>query len=187
MDDTILKHLEVEAASLEAKLTAIRGVIAVYRGDSAPRTTAAVRAQSPSRVFASSGPMAVKLGHERPSGLKDAVLRVAREVIATSSVLPVSTREIMDALETEGIQIAGEKPQNGVSSILSRADDIISNGRAGWTLKSQMFGSEAGASKENETSGNPFEEPDVSDAGKDSAPPPSDPFTSNPSPTRSTS
>jgi hypothetical protein len=41
----------------------------------------------------------------------------------------------MDVLARNGIEIGGVKPQNSVSSLLSKTPDIISHGRKGWTLR----------------------------------------------------
>lgn len=47
---------------------------------------------------------------------------------------PTPARDIMGALTEQGIQIGGTLPQNSVNSLLSKSDDFISHGRAGWTL-----------------------------------------------------
>lgn len=68
------------------------------------------------------------------SGMSGQIASAVREYLADKTD-PVPTREIMDMLLQRGIEITGSNPQNTVSSILSKSEDIQANGRAGWTLK----------------------------------------------------
>lgn len=128
MDDAIIHAMEAEAQQLEAKLSAIRSVISLYRAGERREVAAAPRAGS-SRATAPKG--------EARQTNVDIVRKVAIEVVQTSPTLPVPTRAIMSELARRGVEIAGKEPQNVVSSILSRTPDLKSNGRAGWTISEQ--------------------------------------------------
>lgn len=69
----------------------------------------------------------------RTTGASVTILEAVREFLSTKTA-PTPTREIMDMLEQRGIELSGAVPQNTVSSILSKTDDVIANGRSGWTL-----------------------------------------------------
>lgn len=68
------------------------------------------------------------------SGVSGEILAAVRAYIADRTE-PTPTREILEMLTRRGIEVSGAVPQNVVSSTLSRAPDIQSNGRKGWTLK----------------------------------------------------
>lgn len=47
---------------------------------------------------------------------------------------PVPTLELISVLAKQGIAFGGKNPQNTLSSILSKSEQFMPNGRAGWTL-----------------------------------------------------
>lgn len=143
MDDAILKVMEAEAEQLEAKLSAIRSVISLYRSGKSHVANVA-----PSTVPTRDGVAMVGTLFARQTNV-EIVRRVAIETVSTSPILPVPTREIMRELVRQGVHIAGKEPQNVVSSILSRTVELQSNGRSGWTLRSQEQRYGASASNEN--------------------------------------
>jgi len=49
---------------------------------------------------------------------------------------PTPTRDIMAHLESRGISVSGDVPQNNLSAMLSNTPEVVSHGRSGWTLRS---------------------------------------------------
>ena len=136
MDAHTLKVMEAELDLLEAKASAIRSVIALYREPYSlqPVKTASV---ATSRNVASAN-----------STITDAILQVARRVVADANGAPVPTTAILAAVEDVGIELIAAVPRNVISSALSRSDEFKANGRVGWTFA--QTNSEGGnASDEN--------------------------------------
>lgn len=72
-------------------------------------------------------------------------LDAARMFLANRTSEPTPTSVIYDHVAGLGIPIAGEKPQNNLSAMLSNASDIFrSHGRSGWTLRSEHDTAETG-------------------------------------------
>lgn len=72
-------------------------------------------------------------GHPRGS-LKESVLRVVEEYLADGK--PHPTKELVDVIQSHGVQISGADPVITVSSILSREKDKFSADRKyGWSFK----------------------------------------------------
>ncbi len=129
MDDTIIAAMERELAALDAKANAIRAVVTLYRnGGVNPVAKVAERSARP-----------IQRSQNVGGGIANAVIALARELCATTKG-PVPTREILDHLTKQGVEIHSAVPQNVVSAILSRSDEFESNGRSGWTLTTQDQG-----------------------------------------------
>lgn len=82
-----------------------------------------------------------------PSGKSlDAVSAVVE--ILRENGAPLRTAQLMPLIEQRGIHFSGNAPQNILSSLLSRSDDVVSKGgHIGWALAS--WDSEGGASATN--------------------------------------
>ncbi|WP_288409911.1 hypothetical protein [uncultured Sphingomonas sp.] len=133
MDDDVIARMRKEEAALARKLKAVRDVLLAYGDDvetgvhTPPRTAKAFAKETSSS----------------DSGKKriDAFGRYGQMIVATSmSVIlesegPVRTREIVTALDRLGVKITGENHINAVGALLSRSADIVSHGKAGWTLE----------------------------------------------------
>lgn len=146
LDDDILLHLREEERELSRKLEAIRSVIAVYAPAHIPNPPPRARPKPSTSVASVMIERAAAAARDTYAG---DVRAIATRTIESSPVLPVPTRTIVEAVQRAGIEIRGLVPLNAVSALLSRSDDFVSNGRAGWTLKS--FDERYGLSpKENE-------------------------------------
>lgn len=121
----------VEATPEFVKLREARRLLLVYEA-SKPKNAATE--MSPSVVASSPAPQA-----RFTSGVASEVLRVVRAHLARQT-RPIPTRELMDVLAREGVQVGGSTPQNAVSSILSKVSDIQANGRLGWSLVKNSTG-----------------------------------------------
>lgn len=67
------------------------------------------------------------------SGTSAAIIDAVKDHLKGRTT-PTRTRDLMDMLSAKGIEVGGAVPQNSVSSMLSKSPDIVSHGRAGWTL-----------------------------------------------------
>lgn len=61
----------------------------------------------------------------------------AAKTFLNDKIRPVSTTEILRHLNDLDITFGGERPQNTLSSILSKSPDFKANGRSGWTLNKE--------------------------------------------------
>jgi hypothetical protein len=129
VDDSIIAAMERELAALDAKANAIRAVVTLYRNGGVDRVAKAV-VQAPRPIHRS---------QNEGGGIAHTVIAFARDLCRRSEG-PVPTRDIMEHLTQQGLEIHAAVPQNVVSSILSRSDEFESNGRSGWTLTTQNPG-----------------------------------------------
>jgi hypothetical protein len=129
MSDTIARQLEAELASLRSQLEeldivkdiqALERIIRRMKGE-------ASRAHSGTSVDKS----AVTGRQEAATSvvMKDAAERFLRDKVG-----PLQTKDVLDALTSQGIHVPGESPQNNLSAHLSRDSRFLSLGRDGWVL-----------------------------------------------------
>jgi hypothetical protein len=130
MDTTILNHLRAEAEELSRKLDAVQAVIAVYDPTVTPAPKASANSASKNDAVPPSPQPRLAGGTEYSRKIRE----IARDTIALSSVLPVPTRVVVDAVKQRGIEIRGLNEFNAVSALLSRSNEFQSQGRAGWIL-----------------------------------------------------
>lgn len=122
MDVQTFRAMEAELALLDAKASAIRSVINLYRDQYNPQSVK----PSPIQSARSAAPT--------NSTFTDAILQVARRVVTEAGGVPVPTTTILSAVEDAGIEVAAAVPRNVISSALSRSAEFKANGRVGWTL-----------------------------------------------------
>lgn len=73
----------------------------------------------------------------------------AARLFLVNHAAPVPTSRLYDHVVGLGIPIAGTNPQNNLSAMLSNADTIFqSNGRSGWTLRSEPKADDADEAQE---------------------------------------
>lgn len=113
----VLQSLKLEADELEAKLEAIRRVIALY--DDAP---------SPSPSPPRHRIRIRRLRHKR----SDPILDAAAEELGERTA-PMRTRILLKRLNNRGVEVPGKVPQNTLSARLSNSPRFRSHGRSGWT------------------------------------------------------
>ncbi len=112
----VLQSLEREAEELEAKLEAIRRVIALYDGEVSPAS-----APSPPRRRL----RRVRLKESDP------ILDAAAECLGDRT--PMRTKHLLRRLNRRGVEVPGKVPQNTLSARLSNSPRFRSHGRSGWT------------------------------------------------------
>lgn len=83
-----------------------------------------------------SGPAIARRGGRQASPEREKALQAARLLISNRAG-PVPTREVLEHLESIGIQVGGENPLNNLSAMLSNSEQFTSHGRSGWTLRSE--------------------------------------------------
>jgi len=143
--------LEQEVARLEGELRhvpafeqwrAARALLDIYKGaNNKPAAEAPAPDRAPPRPRA------------RPATTSDRILEATTDFLRGRTVA-TPTVEILEELTRRGIEVGGTVPRNSLSSLLSRADEFESQGRAGWTLKS----AEADRAHETADDANPTKE-----------------------------
>ncbi len=96
------------------KIKHLQQLLALYDG-TAPKTPRPARAR------------------RKGSAGREAALRHAADFIRDSDG-PMRTADILAYLELHNVIIDGQAPVSNLSAMLSRSEDFISHGRAGWTL-----------------------------------------------------
>ena len=126
-----LRLLDAEIADLERQLSASPIYVKLQRAKNL-RDAYLITDGAETSVAA---PRHEAVRHARPlaSGNSAAVLEVVKSHLR-GKTRPVPTRDIMSVLKDRGVEVGGAIPQNNVSSLLSKANDIVSHGRLGWTL-----------------------------------------------------
>jgi hypothetical protein len=160
VDSETIARMRAEEADLMRKLKAVRDFLAVY-GDDAPRVAL------PADNKRAAGREKVSItGFSRYGQI---VVAECMRLMLTASH-PTKTRALVEFLEATGIEISGENKINAVGALLSRSADIISHGKAGWTLADPTIATQIVAEhghKENEPEG---KDASGSDAGQGNAP-----------------
>lgn len=74
------------------------------------------------------------IGGRKPSPNRDRILSEAEALVRSSGSEPVPTSTIHDHLLSIGIVIAGDKPVNNLSAMISNSRRFKAHGRRGWTM-----------------------------------------------------
>jgi len=165
MDD-IVERMRREREDLARKLRAVDAFLAAYdAGDVAAQTTGSPHSRQKTNSRMSREKVGVDGFGEYGRGIVANAMKRLLE-----SPHPARTREIVDYIESIGIEISGENKINAVGAMLARSADIVSHGKKGWTVADEAVAREIVgkyAQKEKEpNSGYAV----GSDAGKDDAP-----------------
>ena len=180
MNADIVEQMRTEEADLVRKLQAVRDFLAAYgeppRGGSrqgakiaADRPTSGPRAKVPITSFTESTRTSVAL---------------SLMMMATNNGL-IKTSDLVTAVEAMGHEISGSNKVNALGALLARSEDVEGHGKSGWAAvdreralslarryASNYLGDDA--QNENEPEGISAS---GSDAGKEGAPTPPNPWT----------
>lgn len=124
MDDDIVERMRAEEAELSRKLDAVRAFLAVYGGSGQEQPRAPRQAKPGSR-------QKVAIEGFGPYGRK--VVAEAMRFLLTSDH-PMKTSDLIAPIEAMGVEITGQNKINALGALLARSIDIISHGKAGWSL-----------------------------------------------------
>ena len=127
MDSDIIAQMRKEEADLSRKLKAVRDFLAAY--DIAPSN----EAPPPTPKGASATQSREKVGIDGFSDYGRKVVAAAMKELLTATH-PIKTRRIVEALLGKGLAITGKDPVNALGAMLYRSADVVSHGKAGWTL-----------------------------------------------------
>ena len=136
MDSDIIAQMRKEEADLARKLKAVRDFLAAYNvsasNEPAPIPTSPAKAAAPARE---------KVGIEGFSDYgREVVAAAMRELLPATH--PIKTRRIVEGLQQKGVAISGKDPVNALGAMLYRSADIVSHGKAGWTLADSVTAEE---------------------------------------------
>lgn len=139
MDAEIIDRMRREEAELTRKLEAVRGLLRAY---GATPFVSQTEQQSGSKTReATSGGNAnrgrEKMPLERFSEYGQSVVKAAIKECARQLGKPISSRNMVDLVEKQGIEVSGQDKINALSALLARSIDLETNGRKGWTLSEE--------------------------------------------------
>ena len=77
----------------------------------------------------------------QPSSAREKALASAKEYIEKLNRI-VPTRELLEHLVTNGIEVGGASPLNNLSAMISTSGMFVSHGRRGWTIKEDTSNAE---------------------------------------------
>ncbi len=162
MDDAVIETVRKEERDLLRKLAAVQVLLRAYGAQPAIETVrateeSAARTQTSSRTLNQPGDEASR----EPRGKRpfDDFTPYGRQAIATAMSFlvgqahPIRTRELVTAIKAIGFTIRGDNAMNALGALLGRSADIVSHGKAGWTLADPATAAEIVgkyAHKENE-------------------------------------
>lgn len=150
----LIASLLAEEQALQAKLDAVRRMLAVYRPTHEGQSPAvAIPISAP---VAASNPAAVKPSESSISARTDrfgsygaVIIEKAVQILPPASAGPMMTRDLVERLEKAGVSVRGTNKVNALSALLARSSKLIAHGRRGWTLAEEKLG-DSNAPKENE-------------------------------------
>lgn len=137
MPSPLVNALKTEISALEAelsksatwvKLVEARRLLGLYEGD-----LLATQDLDHARKISVIVTANTKRRSSKASPERRRILEQSAEILRGRSS-PTRTAEIFKVLQSLGVEIPGEKPQNNLSAMLSNSPMFNSNGRAGWTL-----------------------------------------------------
>lgn len=130
MDKDIIAQMRAEEADLARKLKAVRDFLVAY---GAPASNDLTRAVTPTPVQKAQAEGRGKVDIDGYSPYGRGIVATAMVVLLTANH-PMKTRQIVEVLQSMNVEITGQDPINAVGALISRSTDIISHGKAGWTL-----------------------------------------------------
>lgn len=122
----IVEQMRKEEADLMRKLRAVRDFLSAY-GETPANEIKVV----PASFTASVNREKVTIEGYTPYGQK--VVATAMAKLLTSGE-PIRTRQLLEYVNEAGIEVSGKEPVNALGALLYRSADIVSHGKAGWTL-----------------------------------------------------
>lgn len=128
MNEDIIATMEAEEAELARKLDAVRQFLAAYRGGSVQGSPKSVKKSVKSRPARSADDRLDKFG---PYGQR--IVDFVDRVLPGCDANPVPTRQIVEYLTSQNIEVTGENKVNSLSALLARSSKMKGWGRAGWT------------------------------------------------------
>lgn len=130
MDGDIVDRMRAEEAELIKKLEAVRAFLAAYGGAASP----APASKPANRVSRTGAREKVEIDGYGGYGRK-VVAEAMRMLMASSH--PIKTSDLIGPIEAMGVEITGQNKVNALGALLSRSIDIVSHGKAGWSLASR--------------------------------------------------
>jgi hypothetical protein len=141
----LIAALLAEEEILKNKLEAVRHMLDAYRN--AP-TNPSKRAVGNST--AEPGSTGEKPAADSESSRMDrfgayglSVIKAALTTLPDFSSFPVPTRELVQRLESTGMELRGENKVNSLSALLARSSQVKAHGRRGWTRAEGVEGGSA--------------------------------------------
>jgi hypothetical protein len=135
MESPFIGALKAEISALEdelsrdprfAKLSQLKGVLSLYLCETVeikPRINAVPQngESNPKKIARATSPRRAKL------------FEAARLLLRNKRGM-VTTREILEHIQSLELEVPGSQPLNNLSAMFSNSPDFVSHGRAGWTL-----------------------------------------------------
>lgn len=138
MNQEVIDVLRKEEAELAAKLRAVRSVLDVYAPASPQVNPAAIHPDvKPSNAMKPAlpkSPSPTSDGTLNRSEYGTRVRQIARRAMIAANGSAVPTRDIVTAVQAEGVAIRGINPLNAISALLSRSANFVNVDRIGWKL-----------------------------------------------------
>lgn len=138
-----LTNIDSQLAKLERRRDELRQFVELgrrlYAGTGSERRPTGTAIRIPRRRLAEDAEPPSQAGafiqRARELSLKASVLQLSEQAISERG--PTHTRELIDYIESRGVQITGSDKTVTVSVILSRSDRFASDRTRGWTLKQE--------------------------------------------------
>lgn len=146
MNETVTRQLESELAALRAQLEEMDIVKDIQALERIIRRLKGEVGRSNLGSPPDKSPISGRQEAATSVAMKDAAERFLRDKVG-----PFQTKDVLDALTSQGIRVPGESPQNNLSAHLSRDSRFLSLGRDGWVLATAVTPNEEKAKGLGET------------------------------------
>ena len=186
VDSDIVERMRAEEADLTRKLVAVRGFLAAY-GEGPME--APVSTRSFENVPAAPRPPKRDTSGRSKVGIdsftQQSRISVLVSMLAmTTSTQLMKTKQLVEFVEAMGHTVSGDNKVNALGALLSRSADIISHGKSGWELADREKALQLIEQNRSLIGGSEDNDPPVDidvilggpEAGKEGAPPPTDPW-----------
>lgn len=144
MNDLVKSALEEEGRLLQ-RLDAVRQLLNAYGIKHSVKQD--LQYQTASTLAGVAPGFKPSTSVRQPSETTSRSLAIVRRALAKSDGRPIPIRVLLSEVEGDGVKISGKNAISSLSAILSKAKDLRSHGKKGWTLISPD-----GAEQKEETS-----------------------------------
>jgi len=158
----LLDAARKEERSLLQRLRAVQRLIVAYGGVPETLPTVEEEKAQPSPRSSSTPPP-----RRRRSSQGDAVVNEVEQVLKRNDDKPIMTRQLLELLKAQGVEVGGQKPTSTLSAMLSNSERFVSIRGEGWVRKEAASSWTASDSADAEDENGGSEAPAVSEDAAD--------------------
>jgi hypothetical protein len=133
MNESVTRQLEAQLSELRAQLEELDLLKDIQALERIIRRMKTEGMRSSASISADKS-----VGLGRQEAASSVTMKDAAERFLRGKTAPLQTKDVLDALNSEGIHVPGDNPQNNLSAHMSRDPRFLSLGRDGWVLAASV-------------------------------------------------